>query len=86
MSTVVDLNDIESQVPLNPNDNSTSKNLDGELDGELNKVASSTLSLKNLSPKQLYTFLWSNVRSWGSFIDSSKMKVGLQMNQSMTNR
>ena len=74
MTTVVDLNDVESQAPL-ADLNSTGKNLDGDLDGELNKVASSTLSLKNLSFKQIYRVIWGNVRSWGSFIDSSKMKV-----------
>lgn len=58
MTTVVDLNEIESsELPLNPV-GSTSR-LDGDLDGELNKVASNTLSLKNLSLKQLYVFLWS---------------------------
>lgn len=58
MTTVVDLNEIESsELALNPV-GSTSR-LDGDLDGELNKVASNTLSLKNLSLKQLYVFLWS---------------------------
>jgi len=74
MTTVVDLNGVESQSPLT-DDPTINKNLDGDLDGELNKVASNTLSLRNLSPKQLYLFLWSNMRSWGSFIDSSKMKL-----------
>lgn len=51
MTTVVDLNDLESQVPLNPNDDSTTKNdLGGELDGELSKGKTEylVLLLKNL--------------------------------------
>lgn len=76
MTTIIDLNDVESQVQLSPNHNSTSnKNLDGELDGELNKIASNTLSLKNLSPKQIWALLWGNLRSWGSFIDRLVMIV-----------
>lgn len=76
MSTVVDLNDLESQVPLNPNDDSTTKNdLGGELDGELSKGTPAGFSFKNLSLKQLYALLWTNMRSWGSFIDTSKFKL-----------
>lgn len=68
----------EAKVPLGPTDQSTTLNepLDGELDGELNRLASSAqLSLKNFSFKQLYTNQWKNMRSWGSFIDTNRMKV-----------
>ncbi|RWS14650.1 prenylated Rab acceptor-like protein [Dinothrombium tinctorium] len=52
--------------------------LDGELDGELNKLANNTfskMSLKNMSLKQLYRNQWQNMRSWGSFLDTNRMKT-----------
>jgi hypothetical protein len=59
MSAIIDLNNVDHSqtAPLGPNEQSTViRNLDGELDGEtaLNNLASNTLSLKNLSLKQLY--------------------------------
>lgn len=49
----------------------------GELDGEiLARIATNTkLSLKNLSLKQLYHNQWERMKSWGSFIDTNRMKT-----------
>lgn len=78
MATTINVD--EAKIPLAPTDASTTINepLDGELDGELNRLASSAkLSLKNLSLSQLYSTQWKNMRSWGSFIDTNRMKVSL---------
>ncbi|KAI1287264.1 Prenylated Rab acceptor protein 1 [Halotydeus destructor] len=48
----------------------------GDLDGELNRLASSTkIDLKNLSIKDLYQNKWKKMQTWGSFIDTNKMKT-----------
>ena len=48
----------------------------GELDGELTRIASSTkIDLRNLSLKQVYQERWSKMQSWGSFIDTNRMKI-----------
>lgn len=46
----------------------------GELDGELTRIGSK-IDLKNLSLKQLYTDRWSKMKSWGSFLDTSRMRL-----------
>ncbi|RWS25475.1 prenylated Rab acceptor-like protein [Leptotrombidium deliense] len=58
--------------------------LDGELDGELSKLATNTvgkMSIKNFSVKQLYKNQWQNMRSWGSFLDTNRMKTPLTTKQ-----
>ncbi len=52
----------------------------GELDGALNRLAINTsnklgLNLKTLSLKQLYLNQWQHLKSWGSFIDTNRMKT-----------
>lgn len=48
----------------------------GELDGAINRLATNTrLSLKNYTVKQMYQHLWERMQSWGSFIDTQRMKV-----------
>ena len=76
MSTAVTID--EASVPLGPTEQSTGLNepLDGELDGELNRLASNAkMSLKNFNFGQLYSTQWKSMRSWGSFINTDRMKV-----------
>lgn len=48
----------------------------GDLDGELSRLASSTKSnFKNLSIKELYQRQWKNMKSWGGFMDTSRMRT-----------
>ncbi len=52
----------------------------GELDGALNRLATNTsiklgLNLKTVSVKQLYLNQWQQLKSWGSFIDTNRMKT-----------
>lgn len=46
----------------------------GELDGEVTRIGG-RIDLKNLSIKQLYTDRWSKMKSWGSFIDTNRMRL-----------
>lgn len=48
----------------------------GDLDGEISRLASSTrLNLKNMSVKQLYQLQWQKMQTWGSFVDTNRMKA-----------
>jgi hypothetical protein len=79
MATTIEVDEVKVPLVANEQSNTLNEPLDGELDGELNRLASNAkLSLKDFNVKQLYTVQWKNMRSWGSFIDTNRMKVSVQ--------
>ncbi|XP_054168968.1 prenylated Rab acceptor protein 1-like [Oppia nitens] len=52
----------------------------GDLDGQMkvpagHRVSRSGLPFNKLSPKEMSELLWSRLQSWGSFIDTNRMKT-----------
>jgi len=70
------------EIPLSPKTKSpgappaANQEIFGDLDGEISRLASTTRgSLKNMSLKQLYQLQWQKMQSWGSFMDTNRMKT-----------
>ena len=54
----------------------------GELDGTINNLAmSAKYNLTQMTPKQFLLARWSTMKSWGSFIDTSKMILPVSIQQ-----